>query len=537
MLDDRVQGASMGSGCCPKQPLVMVYAAVLSYFSVAFMGLSTLPAWLQSCVVSENPDATPDEVAAIYGSRFSAFTFVQGTLIALVAGWAGALSDRFGRRRCAALPAIGQAVGSAVLAVTAYYELDWRVGLAGWAVSGALGGPLVFLAAAFAYIADWTPQEQRGRAFAGLEGAMLYVSAVGPLLAGRLVQVWGLLAATEARRSAVGFAGLWGTCAAVYAVSPVCFALAQPSPQVRRLLAHTLRPEAPPPDPKPLPRPSASRPARLHPAQVRVPPAPCVHWLRRSTPVLVGSLLCEGRGGLNRLCAAFVLALSSSAGGVSAFLLYAQRFLDWEEGKIGLFVALFAVVTGTMILFNTIVLPRLLARCCARPPPHDLSMVRAAFLGPPAYLLLLYLAPYDAREAVAFCGIPLLGCGACALPHFRALFSAARPVAPRGQNAVLVAPQLTALAAWGGLSGILAALRTWEELPGRLGPNGRLQRGRAARPKSPILRSHETQAERQGETMAMVAALESIPQMVRHRVGHWAACRRVACHARRQPDP
>ena len=115
MLDDRVQVTSKGSGCCPKQPLVMVYVAVLSYFSVAFMGLSTLPAWLQSCVIAENPDATPDEVAVIYGARYSAFTFVQGTVIALVAGWAGALSDRFGRRRCAALPAIGQAAGSAVL--------------------------------------------------------------------------------------------------------------------------------------------------------------------------------------------------------------------------------------------------------------------------------------------------------------------------------------------------------------------------------------------------------------------------------------
>ena len=64
----------------------------------------------------------------------------------------------------------------------------------------------------------------------------LQVSAIGPLLSSRVVQLWGLLAATEARRSAVGFAGLWGTCAAVYAVSPVCFALAQPSPQARRLL-------------------------------------------------------------------------------------------------------------------------------------------------------------------------------------------------------------------------------------------------------------------------------------------------------------
>ena len=60
-----------------------------------------------------------------------------------------------------------------------------------------------------------------------------------------------------------------------------------------------------------------------------------------------------------------------------------------------------------------------------------------------------------------------------------------------------------------------------------------------------------TQAERQGETMAMVAALESIPQMVRRRLGRniarvgrsgrdvglGGACRRIACHARRQPVP
>jgi hypothetical protein len=39
-----------------------------------------------------------------------------------------------------------------------------------------------------------------------------------------------------------------------------------------------------------------------------------------------------------------------------------------------------------MILFNTIVLPRLLAHCCGRPPPHDLSMVRRTLLGPPTYL-------------------------------------------------------------------------------------------------------------------------------------------------------
>lgn len=244
------------TGCCAKHPLAMVYVAVLSYFSVAFMGLSTLPAYLEMTVVSENPNATLDEIATIYGARFTVFTFVQGALIALVAGWAGALSDRFGRRQCAMLPAISQAVGSAVLAVAAYHELDWRVGLTGWAISGALGGPFVFLAAAFAYIADWTAPEKRGRAFAGLEGVMLYVCAVGPLLAGKLIELWGLLAATEARRSAVGYAGLWGTCAAVYAVPIVCFALAQPSPQV---LAPPASPQARPSTRTPHPRLSVLR--------------------------------------------------------------------------------------------------------------------------------------------------------------------------------------------------------------------------------------------------------------------------------------
>ena len=333
--------------CCAKRPLVMVYVAVLSYFSVAFMGLATLPAYLQGVVIRDNPGASTEQVAAIYGNRFLVFTLLQGSLSVLVAGWAGRLSDRFGRRRCASLPAIGQAVGTGILAAAAYFQLDWRIALAGWAITGVLGGPYVFLAAAFAYIADWTTAEGRGRAFAGLEGVMLYVSAVGPLMAGPLLQLWGSLAASEDDRDSVGFAGLWGMCAIVYAVPAFCFALAQPSPQVL------------------------------------TPPAPCGRWVATSTPVLVARLLCEGRGGLNRLCIAFLLSLSSSMGGVQAFLLYAQSFLGWKEAKIGVFVAAFSGVTGSLILLSTLLLPRLLARC-GRAPPHDLTMVRGAYLGPPA---------------------------------------------------------------------------------------------------------------------------------------------------------
>ena len=46
--------------------------------------------------------------------------------------------------------------------------------------------------------------------------------------------------------------------------------------------------------------------------------------------------------------------------------------------------------------------------------------------------------PSPSPDQVAFWAIPLLGCGACALPHFRALFSAARPVARRGHKAGLL---------------------------------------------------------------------------------------------------
>ena len=69
--------------------------------------------------------------------------------------------------------------------------------------------------------------------------------------------------------------------------------------------------------------------------------------------------------------------------------------------------------------------------------------------GPPLYLLALFLAPADACEHIALWGMPLLGLGACALPHFRALFSTARPAERQGETMALVAalesvPQMVA---------------------------------------------------------------------------------------------
>ena len=54
---------------------------------------------------------------------------------------------------------------------------------------------------------------------------------------------------------------------------------------------------------------------------------------------------------------------------------------------------------------------------------------------------------------------------------------------PHAEGAVLVVPQLTALASWGGLSRLLAATHS----RGESGSNGRLRCGREGRPKSPML--------------------------------------------------
>ena len=49
----------------PKYP-VRMYAAVMAYFSVAFMGLSGLPAFIMDVVERDNPGASPDEVRATF---------------------------------------------------------------------------------------------------------------------------------------------------------------------------------------------------------------------------------------------------------------------------------------------------------------------------------------------------------------------------------------------------------------------------------------------------------------------------------------
>lgn len=371
-----------------------MYAAVLSYFSIAFLGVSGLPAFLMEQVETEDPGGTRDELSQRMALRLAVFQFSHGLCVFFVAGWAGKLSDHFGRRRCAALPALGQALGMTVLAFAAYTRVHWAWSLAGWTITGLLGGPYVFLSAAFAYIADFTSVRGRGKAFSWLDSLILYVACIGPLFGGELV-------------SHLGFVGLWGLSALMFAISAALFATAPPSPQVL------------------------------------APPPQCSEWLTSFTPVLLFRFMTAANCRLGALTVAFLLATGGVQGGVQAFILYAQRYLDWKEEQIGFFVAPFSALGATMIL-----LVHPVATCLLRRPPSDLSMVRAAYFAPLVYFSLLAIFPSQA-EPIAYGALPLLTAGACALPHFRALFSAARPPEHQGEQMALVAaletlPQLFA---------------------------------------------------------------------------------------------
>jgi len=68
--------------------------------------------------------------------------------------------------------------------------------------------------------------------------------------------------------------------------------------------------------------------------QVIPPPASCADWTRSFTPVLLFRLFTEDRCRLATLPAAFLMATGGIGAGVTALLLYAQRYLDWKVARM-----------------------------------------------------------------------------------------------------------------------------------------------------------------------------------------------------------
>lgn len=405
--------------------LATVFASVTLYISVGFLEQSALPAFLAHVYLVKHPNATKDDMSHAVTTHMAACSLCLGAFALTVAGWAGRLSDRFGRRTMAFIPAMGQAAGMALLSLAAYYEVSWHYVVAAWAAQGIFGGPFVFLAAAFAYIADHKRSGEmranRGRAFAALDGLLLFVASFGPLVGAALVGICSagarlsptsgsshpchpppcLLADPEiggsgSRTAAkVGFGGAFAACSGVYVCAACTFLLARPSPQ-----------------------------------QFAPPSSTCSSWASSSTPALLWRMLRTER--LNVLGVAFVLAVGGITGGAISIVFYGQRYLSWGQQQIGLLIAGFSLFGACAITFVHPLLSCIFGRRIS-----DLTMVRCAYVGPVLYFPLFVLLPR--KDICAYALLPLLASGMSALPHFRALMSLARPDNAQGELLSLVA--------------------------------------------------------------------------------------------------
>lgn len=110
------------------------------------------------------------EIFGIFGTLFFVMQFFSAPL-------QGALSDAFGRRPVILISAFGMALDYVVMALAP--DLGWLY--AGRMISGITAGSI---SAAFAYLIDVTPAEDRTRMFGMAGAAMSTGTAIGPALGG-----------------------------------------------------------------------------------------------------------------------------------------------------------------------------------------------------------------------------------------------------------------------------------------------------------------------------------------------------------------
>ena len=95
----------------PSTP-IHVFVAVAIYISVGFLEQSALPAFLADVEIKKFPNATKDQISLAVTGHMAMCTLSLGILAVIVAGWAGRLSDRFGRRTMACESHLGRATRS-----------------------------------------------------------------------------------------------------------------------------------------------------------------------------------------------------------------------------------------------------------------------------------------------------------------------------------------------------------------------------------------------------------------------------------------
>lgn len=121
---------------------------------------------------------------------------IAGILAAIVAPHLGALSDRYGRKSLLIATSMGTVCSEIISIVAATnpdtFAVEWF--FLGSALDGLSGSFTVSMAIANAYATDCTPPARRNVAFGIFHAALFTGLAIGPIVAGKIVQKTGTLA-------------------------------------------------------------------------------------------------------------------------------------------------------------------------------------------------------------------------------------------------------------------------------------------------------------------------------------------------------
>ena len=141
----------------------------------------------------ENPQCRDPHVQSRVATFNLYVNLLSGLFSAIVSPHLGSLSDRVGRKRvmvCASLGALAQEIITIIVGTTngevSYYWL-----LLGGLLDGLCGSFTTSMALSFAYASDCTAPERRNVAFGYFHGTLFAGIALGPIMAGYIIQATG----------------------------------------------------------------------------------------------------------------------------------------------------------------------------------------------------------------------------------------------------------------------------------------------------------------------------------------------------------
>jgi len=138
----------------------------------------------------QQPDRCQNDAVSSRSSLFLLYgSLCSGLLSAISSPKLGALSDRWGRKKFMIFNTVGALGGEILTILAAKYpetvHVNWI--LVGYCIEGISGSFIVGMAIAHSYASDCTPPQKRGVAFSYFHACLFAGIAIGPALAGSII--------------------------------------------------------------------------------------------------------------------------------------------------------------------------------------------------------------------------------------------------------------------------------------------------------------------------------------------------------------